>query len=132
MGCHCILDVEGAKTTIVDPKVSNQSPLDGHIGALCVCVRACVCVYVRACVCVCVCVFAVIVCAVSLLLPLPTVQSRGVKKSFTYDYSYWSTDPSHKHFAPQEKVGVGGSIFMCTYVRTYTAVFSRSEDLPLG
>ena len=49
MGCHCILDVEGAKTTIIDPKVVTSS-----IVALvqCVCVCVCVCACVRACVCV--------------------------------------------------------------------------------
>ena len=124
MGCHCILDVEGARTTIVDPKVSNQSPLDGHIGALRVCV--CVCVCARVCLC-CVCLLWLF--TVSLLPPLPTLQSRGVKKSFTYDYSYWSADPSHKHFAPQEKVGVG---CQSLYAHTYRTVFSRSEDLSLG
>ena len=76
MGCHCILDVEGAKTTIVDPKVSNQSPLDGHIGALCVCVRACVCVCVRACVCVCVCVC----CDCVRSVPSPSTPHRAVKR----------------------------------------------------
>ena len=61
MGCHCILDMEGAKTTIVDPKVGNHLQ-HNHFSAhsVCACARACVCV----CVCACIVLSAVEIAAV--------------------------------------------------------------------
>ena len=77
------------------------------------------------------------------------VQSRGSKKDFSYDYSYWSADCTSQHFVSQEKVSTltalsvymfacmyvhnmhGLCVFciLCTYLYTHTLLLQVYSDL---